>query len=134
MTKKLFPAVITLLVCFTFESNAQCQGRYETELFSAFTKSTVQYSHYTVRPTGGDTLKMDIYEPQGDSFPKRPVVLLAHGGTFIAGNRSGSNGESSIVDLCEVLAKRGFVAASFDYRLAGSQTELFDSINALRIA
>lgn len=126
-----------LFLCLILQTISQtavaqnCNGRYETEIFSGYIKTTVQYTDvYTVRPGNGDTLKMDIYEPDGDAFTKRPVVIMAHGGTFVAGDRM----ESTCVQLCETFAKRGYVAASIDYRLAGSQAELFDSINALRVA
>ncbi len=125
-----------ILLTFIFLSNvnplfSQCNDRYQTEIFSSFKKTTVQYSDvYEVRNGDGNFLKMDIYEPGGDNFALRPVVLLGHGGTYIGGDRN----ESTCVKLCETFALRGYVAVSFDYRLANSQADLIDSINALRIA
>lgn len=60
-----------------------------------------------------DTLKMDIYmpDPAGDYLPKRPMVLLIHGGSFINGQRE------DMAPLCMDLARRGFVAATMSYRL-----------------
>lgn len=129
--KNIFLSFLILSAVFQSASAQNCNGRYETEIFSAFTKTTVQYTDvYTVRTGNGDTLKMDIYEPDGDDFAKRPVIIMAHGGTFIAGDRT----ETTSSLLCQTFAKRGYVAASIDYRLAGSQAELLDSLNALRIA
>ncbi|HXH18793.1 MAG TPA: T9SS type A sorting domain-containing protein [Chitinophagales bacterium] len=108
-----------------------CNGRYQNEIFTSFTKTTVEYSDvYNDPDEPSDFLKMDIYQPNGDTFPKRPAVIMAHGGTFIAGSKE----ETTCADICEMLAKRGYVTASINYRLANSQVELFDSINALRIA
>lgn len=131
--KQLLFSMLAFMLPASFQLTLaqNCNGRYETELFSAFTKTTVQYTDvYTVRPGDGDTLKMDIYQPDGDTFAKRPVIIMAHGGTFIAGDRT----ESTCAEMCELFAKRGYVAASIDYRLAGNQTELFDSLDALAIA
>src|SRR5688500_15814192 len=101
-------AVIVMAVLISVNCMAQCDGRYESEIFSSFTKTTVQYSDvYEVRPGDSNYLKMDIYQPVGDSFPDRPVVIMAHGGTFIEGNRE----ELTCVEICQMLAKRGYVTA-----------------------
>ncbi|GIV34795.1 MAG: hypothetical protein KatS3mg031_2330 [Chitinophagales bacterium] len=128
--RNLHYVLVVILSGLLHKVSAQCNGRYASELFPNVTKTTVQYSHFTVRPNDGDTLKMDIYQPVGDTFPKRPVVIMAHGGTFIAGDRN----EGTSVAVCTMLAKRGYVTASIDYRLANSQFELMDSLNALQIA
>jgi predicted esterase len=54
---------------------------------------------------------MDVYEPDGDNIAARPVVILAHGGSFIFGDKS------NMQPWCELLAKKGYVAASIQYRL-----------------
>lgn len=56
---------------------------------------------------------MDIYRPAGDGELNRPVVILAHGGFFLAGSNDGVD----VVPLCEDLARMGYVAASISYRL-----------------
>ena len=58
---------------------------------------------------------MDIYTPAGDSCSNRPLLIFAHGGTFIFGSKS----NPTMVDLCESFAKKGYVTASINYRLAG---------------
>lgn len=58
-------------------------------------------------------LKMDIYQPRGDTLAQRPLILLIHGGAFYVGNRQ-SIGEK---ELASYFAKRGYVVASIDYRL-----------------
>ncbi len=62
-----------------------------------------------------DTLLMDLYYPNVnvDKSPKRPFVLLFHGGGFSSGDKQSGD----IKDLCIHLAKRGFVCASVNYRL-----------------
>jgi acetyl esterase/lipase len=56
-------------------------------------------------------LKMDIYEPQGDTMSKRPLILIAFGGSFISGARE------DVADLCKLFSKLGYVAATIDYRV-----------------
>ena len=72
-----------------------------------------------------EDLMLDVYEPNGDtlangdSVTDRPLVLLAHGGSFIGGSKTGSD----VVPLAESFAKMGYVVASINYRL-GFQTHL----------
>ena len=65
---------------------------------------------------GTDTLKMDIYTPYCDDqahIATRPLLLVIHGGAFLAGDK----GESNITAICKQFAKRGYVTASINYRL-----------------
>ena len=64
------------------------------------------------------TLVMDFYAPptigpRADKRLKRPSVVLIHGGSFISGDKS------SWAPLATVLAQRGFVVGSVNYRLTG---------------
>jgi para-nitrobenzyl esterase len=61
------------------------------------------------------TLRMDLYYPNLtiDTSPKRPFVMLFHGGGFSSGDKQSGD----IKDLCVHLALRGFVCASVNYRL-----------------
>ena len=63
-----------------------------------------------------DSLKLDLYLPNCDDpshLSKRPLIIVIHGGAFIAGDKS----ETSIQYTCRQFAKRGYVAASINYRL-----------------
>lgn len=71
---------------------------------------------------GGSTprqapLLLDLYQPGAPSKVRRPVVVLIHGGGFFSLDRT----HDRIVRIARALAKRGIVAASIDYRLAGSK-------------
>ena len=104
---------LAILLSLTFVSNlifAQCNGRYQTEIFSSVTKTTVNYSDvYT-----DNAHEMDIYTPDGDTEINRPVILYMHGGSFYGGDKT----TTDCVDFCESMAKRGYVTASLNYRLA----------------
>jgi hypothetical protein len=69
---------------------------------------------------------MDIYTPNGDTAVNRRAILLIHGGSFVVGSRN----DPFEVHMCQEFAKRGYVTASIDYRLAGSQLDMFDSNSA----
>ena len=56
-------------------------------------------------------LAMDIYTPAGDTATDRPVMLVVHGGGFVAGARS------DVAAVARAFARRGYVAAAIDYRL-----------------
>lgn len=57
------------------------------------------------------TLRMDIYAPANDTLAARPVVVLAFGGSFVAGSRADMAG------ICGMLARMGYVAVAIDYRV-----------------
>ena len=66
-------------------------------------------------------LRMDIYYPNLniDPSPKRPFVMLFHGGGFSSGDKQSGD----IRDLCIHMARRGFVCATVNYRLGYDFTE-----------
>ncbi len=105
-----------LFTLFAFTSaQSQCNGRYQEEIFNDVSVTTVTYSDVY-------NLEMDVYQAEGDSETGRPLIILAHGGSFIAGVRS----NPSMVSLGNAFAKRGYVVASITYRLMG----LFDLISS----
>jgi len=59
------------------------------------------------------SLKMDLYEPIGDTIKKRPLLILLHGGAFIIGDKS----SETIAKTAEYFAMRGYVVAAINYRL-----------------
>ncbi len=61
-----------------------------------------------------ETLKLDIYSPQGDEMENRPVILWIHGGGFRPGN---DKSQSYIVELAKRFSMKGYVGLSIDYRI-----------------
>ena len=123
--KKLFTLNLLLL---TFAS-VFAQTRYVDEVFDEVEETTdVLYgvnATLLFLPVFGEAvpeaLYMDVYSPAGDVATDRPLVLLFHTGNFLPaitnGQIAGSRKDSSAVEMCRQLARRGFVAASVDYRL-----------------
>ena len=98
--------ILTIISTLTF---AQCDGRYQTEIFSSVTKTTVNYSDvYT-----DNAHEMDIYTPDGDTEINRPLILFMHGGSFYSGDKANIDCQN----FCETFAKKGYVTASVNYRL-----------------
>lgn len=111
--KKLYVLLASALGLVTMQANAQCTGnRYVDEIFANFQDTTVTYST--------TNQEMDIYWPSGDVETQRPVLILAHGGSFTGGSKE----ETTIVELCQRFARRGYVTASINYRLAGSPFDM----------
>ena len=101
-----------------FAQNPCGQGRYVSPVFPEveITKDVVfgeNLQPSLVDPNARQTLRMDIYEPKGDTATNRPLLILAFGGAFVAGSRS----DADISELCTRLAKLGYVTASIDYRV-----------------
>src|ERR1019366_4402414 len=119
MKKVVF--IVIFAAIFQLVNAQNCgNGRYKNLVFNNVTIDSVTYS----TPYG---LKMDIYQPAGDTLSARPVIILAHGGSFTTGTR---NNDLTIDSLCMNFARRGYVTASIDYRLA-SVLNMIDSVQAL---
>jgi para-nitrobenzyl esterase len=106
-------AIAGLLVAGS--SYGQCDGnRYRHFVFAGFeTTSNIQYGS-NVNYAGQNTnLMLDIYQPAEDLAENRPLIVMAHGGSFVAGSKTGTD----VVPLCTDLAKMGYVVASISYRL-----------------
>ncbi len=101
-------------------------GRYYTELFPNVTITNgVQFGSNTTWTGANMNLTMDIYEPTGDTETARPLIIWAHGGSFIAGSRT----DGDVVALANAFAKKGFVCVSIDYRVGMFP---IDSVNAVK--
>jgi len=109
--------------------------RYYDKIFTEVRKdSAIVYgSNYTYDILKGEAgatkkdLDLDIYYPPAeDTVTNRPLIIWAHGGSFLNGTKD----DHDIVYFCNEYAKRGFVCASINYRL-GYELPL-DSIAAVR--
>ncbi len=96
--------------------SAQCPGeRYFNYVFpgNPIVTSNVNYGSNTKSTGAIQQLMLDVYEPNGDTATNRPLVIIAHGGSFIGGSKT----DADVVSFCKDLAKLGYVAASIEYRL-----------------
>lgn len=107
---------LILILSIIAQSQAQhptCDGtRYLTEVFPTVdTTFNVFLGVNTTYQGTVDSLYMDIYQPVGDTASKRPLMILAFGGSFIVGERT------DMAPLCHYYAQHGYVTATIDYRL-----------------
>ena len=86
-----------------------------TNLFGNRIANEERYGNVTSPAGQIVTLRMNIYQPNQttDTLSKRPVIIFCFGGGFVTGQRD----EASMLRLCEVFARRGFVTATIDYRI-----------------
>lgn len=89
--------------------------RYRDAIFTQVAKTAnVSYGSALDQQGVVNDLKMDIYQPVGDTNQTRPVIVFVHGGSFSSGNKD----EGDLVDQANFFAMKGYVTASIDYRLA----------------
>lgn len=123
--RRLVPAVLGVaLLASTLASCEWPEGtRYVDEVFTAY-DTTPGITYRTTTTYTGQTieLKLDIYEPRGDTVDERPVVMWMFGGYWQYGDRQ------QMVSYAQDSARRGYVGVTIDYRIRSSQG--FDLIGA----
>ncbi len=109
------PSRNTLSILFSLlllTGSADGGTRYRDLVFSSATvTANVQYgSNLNIDGTTA-TLYLDLYAPANDTATLRPLVICIHGGSLIGGGRIDMSA------FCTDFARRGYVAATIDYRL-----------------
>jgi len=113
---KKITLIFTLVVCsIVAQSQINCDGnRYKSSIFNDVNlQSNIVYGNNTSFANVAQNLNLDFYEPQGDQVAERPLLILAHGGSFIFGNKT----DAYMTVMCTRLAKMGYAVASIQYRL-----------------
>jgi len=108
-----------------FSDPAQVQADLTAIKTAIATGQPIPATYYDPADANSDLkvteVKMDIYEPVGDTVSNRPLAIYIHTGNFLPpgvnGGINGSKNDSSAIVMCEKLAKRGFVAIAANYRL-----------------
>ncbi|MBA3971881.1 MAG: T9SS type A sorting domain-containing protein, partial [Bacteroidetes bacterium] len=115
--KKLYSFIAAgLMLTSAAQLSAQCGGgRYHDYIFPTppTPMSNIVYGS-NVTATGATlSLKLDVYQPVGDTATSRALIIIAHGGSFYTGSKIGPD----VTPLAKDFAKMGYVTASIDYRL-----------------
>ena len=115
-TLRFLPFVLFafFIACNSDEENEPnvLQGRYEEEVFDNFDlNANIPYANNVTQ--GGESLQlvMDLYTPTGDDATDRPLIVYAHSGGFVSGNKS------EALLIAPLFARSGYVVASISYRL-----------------
>ena len=91
--------------------------RYRDATFADVTKtSDIQYGQAPDANNNPVALKLDLYQPTGDTETQRPALIWVHGGSFSGGDKT----NIVPVDVANTFAKLGYVVVSINYRLLGS--------------
>ena len=141
---------LSMMLCamlFGFASTAQ--DRYVDDVFTNILKSTnIKYdsnrsfnilfgSGYPIPAVNGNPfisadLICDIYQPDGDTIAKRPVIIVAHTGSYLPAvvNRqtTGNKNDSAIVEVCTRFAKKGYVVVALNYRQGWRATSTIQEV------
>lgn len=123
--RRLVPAVLGVaLLASTLTSCEWPEGtRYVDQVFDTYdTTAGVTYRTTTTHTGAAIDLKLDIYEPSGDTATERPVVMWMFGGSWRFGNRQ------QLAAYAQDSARRGYVGVTIDYRIRSS--EGFDLVAA----
>jgi len=132
MTKS-YALLLLAFIFFHQSTSAQnvegCDGvRYYYDVFNDVSKTLEQYGSNMLADGNPINLEMDVFQPLGDDVEKRPLIIWAHGGAFVAGERS------EMDTLCYLFAKKGFVTATMSYRLYPLTLGIPDSLDMLDAA
>jgi acetyl esterase/lipase len=88
--------------------------RYRDLVFGAVsTTSNVVYGSAINNSGATITLRLDLYEPSGDTVTERPAIVWVHGGSFASGDKT----SPELVDEATTFGQKGYVNASINYRL-----------------
>ena len=88
--------------------------RYRDEVFASVAiTADIAYGQAVDEHGEMETLRLDLYEPTGDTEAARPAFVWIHGGGFSNGDKA------SLFEamLAGRFARRGYVVASINYRL-----------------
>ncbi len=86
--------------------------RYRDPVFSAVTTTTdITYGNAIGADGNPVDLKLDLYQPTGDTATARPALVWVHGGGFTTGDKSSGRARATY------FARLGYVAVSINYRL-----------------
>jgi len=112
---------------YTHSQFADCGTiRYDEDVFEALDSTkAVKFGENVFDDGETRDLLMDIYEPADDTVSNRPLVMLAFGGSFTMGARE------DLAELARRFARKGYVAATIDYRIFSTISTITDSSQAV---
>lgn len=114
--KHIFTLIAATLSLLSNSLVAQttCNGlRYRDIVFDDTVISNIVYGNNVTMNNAASVLKLDVWMPKADTVTNRPLIVLAHGGNFLGGSKTGPD----VLQFCNDLADMGYVVASIDYRV-----------------
>ncbi len=111
LTMKYLASLSLFFLVATIQVFAQLP--YTQKQYAVSVETNIPYGTATTFAGGTESLVLDLYKPIGDNNCQRPLLVMAHGGGFIAGTKN----DADVVQICQEMAARGYVTASIHYRL-----------------
>lgn len=112
LTRLLGGAVAVVALLATTSCEWPEGTRYVDRIFNDVEVTSGVVYHSTTTHEGEPIdLRLDIYEPAGDTAEDRPAVFWMFGGSWQAGDRQ------QMADYAEDSARRGYVGVTIDYRI-----------------
>jgi hypothetical protein len=108
MLNKLLP----FLFCIILSSNLLSQS-YTLPSFEYDSILNLSYGNSLNFQGESEELFFDLYKPKGDNNCKRPIIILIHGGAWVAGSKE----DVDLVYMSHFFVKRGYVVANMNYRM-----------------
>lgn len=99
--------VLSLISCHALSAQ---KDRFQKPVFDSVVVETINYSSVFQDAAH----QADVYQPHGDTWSKRPLLLYVHGGSFISGDKASADCR----DFCRHFARLGYTTVSLNYRLA----------------
>ncbi|MFM2207275.1 MAG: hypothetical protein RL213_1250 [Bacteroidota bacterium] len=114
MKKRLLPIVLSLVV-----SMVQGQQPYTLPVHPYDSTLDIIYGIDTAYNGQPVPLTYSAYRPVGDLNCLRPLIVLIHGGAWIAGDKS----DPDLVYFAREFARRGWFAVTTNYRMGNHKTD-----------
>ena len=109
---RLALACLALFAPALFAQPAKKAAVQKTGIPAALLAGLESHANLTYARYGERELQLDLYRPKERAQPL-PAIVCIHGGGWFKGERS------SMTQLAQALAARGYVAVTISYRLSG---------------
>lgn len=113
---------LLLIVGLLLKTLAFCQLPYSANTFEYDSIMNLSYGSAIDYAGNNTDLLLDIYKPKGDQNCKRPLIVLVHGGSWVAGSKE----DYDLIYLSRSFAKKGWVVANINYRLGTHKAASYD--------
>jgi len=109
---KLLRNMLIIIFILLFAGITEAATRYKDIVFpSVKITRDIEFGSSLAVNGSASALLLDLFEPADDTSKLRPLVIFIHGGSLI------SSGRNEMDAYCTDFAKRGYAAATIDYRL-----------------
>jgi hypothetical protein len=106
------PKLIATMLVVIIVQVSEAGTRYKDIVFSSVkVTKDIQFGSAPAISGTNSALYLDFYEPADDTVKLRPLVICIHGGSLISGVKD------EMDSFCTDFAKRGYAAATIDYRI-----------------